>query len=51
MKTAEAAADRALFELNAAMAEARDIYGALQKMRASHEKVQASTEDYNRLVV
>ena len=51
MKTAEAAADRALCELNAAMAEARDIYGALQKMRASHEKVQASTEDYNRLVV
>jgi hypothetical protein len=51
MKTAEAAADRALFELNAAMAEARHIYGALRKMRASHEKAQASTEDYNRLVV
>ena len=51
IKTAEAAADRALFELNAAMAEARDIYGLLQRTRASHEKAQASSEDYNRLVV
>lgn len=51
MKSAAAAAERAIHDLNFAMAEAREMYKALQEMRASHEKAQASTEDYNRLVV
>jgi hypothetical protein len=51
MKSAAAKADSALFDLNTVMEEARNIYGALQRERVANSKVQATTMEYNSLVV
>ena len=51
MKSAATKADIALFDLNTAMQEARNIYGALQRERVTSSKLQATTMEYNSLVV
>jgi hypothetical protein len=51
MKSAATKADIALFNLNTVMEEARNIYGALQRERVANSKVQATTMEYNSLVV
>ena len=51
MKSAATKADIALVDLNAVMEEARNIYGALQRERVTSSKLQATTMEYNSLVV